>query len=302
MYFPRPYPDEPTGSLLVRAGRHTGLSVSMLLHDLFEKGSYKVNHVRPFQLEAISRLTKIPYNDILLQHTFYPYVTAFMSANERGVLSTMIQRGEGARALAQFKFLGGKPGHHHLLRFCDDCVAKDRVRYGEAYWHRQHLLPGVSICGLHRCWLRTTEMPVSRLTLHLPGEMPAKPIDSLIRREMAEEISFASQRLLEGETVSVATQLTRYSQLVDWFGGEPRYPKTVDHPVFIGLRGFYGSAYLASVNFEWPRGRTIISNRIRQTPTIPPTFWFSTIKHLLLNIFYGHMSSAAVLDDFCHPG
>jgi hypothetical protein len=269
-----------------------GLSPGVLVHELFAKGSPHVNHVRPFELESIAQLVKVPYNDLLFQHTFYPYVTAYMSANEREFLASTINSDDTATALAQFKFLGGKPRQHRLLRFCDDCVVEDRCRFGETYWHRQHLLPGAAICTAHRCLLRTTEVPVTRLTPHLPSEMPAKFVDPIVRREMANEISFASQRLLGGETVGVPTQIDRYSQLIDWFGGEPQYPKTVDHPVLVGLRAFYGSSYLASVNFDWARGRTILSNRIRQTPTIPPTFRFTTVKHLLLNILYEHMSTS----------
>ncbi len=35
------------------------------------------------------------------------------------------------------------------LRYCEDCWQEDNRLYGEPYWHRLHLLPGVLMCPVH---------------------------------------------------------------------------------------------------------------------------------------------------------
>src|SRR3546814_18116907 len=39
------------------------------------------------------------------------------------------------------------------VRYCQACVADDRLAFGDAYWHREHQLPGVIVCNSHGCQL-----------------------------------------------------------------------------------------------------------------------------------------------------
>lgn len=50
MYFPRPYPDELTSSLLIRASRHLGIRYDELVKDLAGIGRKRVHFTDPFAL------------------------------------------------------------------------------------------------------------------------------------------------------------------------------------------------------------------------------------------------------------
>ena len=40
-----------------------------------------------------------------------------------------------------------------LLKFCPACFENDISRYGEAYWHRTHQIPGILVCLEHKTLL-----------------------------------------------------------------------------------------------------------------------------------------------------
>jgi hypothetical protein len=40
-----------------------------------------------------------------------------------------------------------------FLRYCPECVEHDITEYGEAYWHRIHQLPGITVCPVHNAFM-----------------------------------------------------------------------------------------------------------------------------------------------------
>jgi len=47
------------------------------------------------------------------------------------------------------------------LRFCPQCVAEDRNRFGECYWHRVHQISGVELCPFHEVYLQDSHVQAS---------------------------------------------------------------------------------------------------------------------------------------------
>lgn len=46
-------------------------------------------------------------------------------------------------------FMAGDTKRPTLWKFCSTCRVLDRARYGIAYWHRVHQVPGIDLCPLH---------------------------------------------------------------------------------------------------------------------------------------------------------
>ncbi len=52
------------------------------------------------------------------------------------------------------------------LRFCPACFREEQEKYGEAYWHRLHQLPGVIICPTHLTLLQDSSVAVRAANKH----------------------------------------------------------------------------------------------------------------------------------------
>jgi hypothetical protein len=53
--------------------------------------------------------------------------------------------------------------HPECLRFCPACVAEERNKTGEAYWHRLHQVTGVLVCPTHGLFLESSSIPLRAL-------------------------------------------------------------------------------------------------------------------------------------------
>lgn len=148
-YFPAPYPDEILGSLLIRACHHLGLSPRGLVHYL-DDGLGEFSFVYPSFFRGISRLTRIPAETLLTEHTVFPYIAIGMTTPRKRVLEgdwlTAAANGNSLRLRAA---LGLHIDEFARRRYCRQCCDEEYNRIGESYWHRGHMLPGVFICPKH---------------------------------------------------------------------------------------------------------------------------------------------------------
>ncbi|WP_109477555.1 TniQ family protein [Paraburkholderia sp. C35] len=289
MYFPRPYPDEPTLSLLIRAGRHLGLALPKLIKDIFHADTKSVNFNRPLYLRSISAYTRIDQNSFLFNHTYFPYVTAFLPPRFVNELRSGIFDGS-AVANAPYHFLGGsKQKTQFRLRFCVECRESDVRQYGETYWHRRHQLPGVFMCLTHCRPLLETDIPAGsnkmRHCNYLPADTEGKEFPLLIDNVKMKKIAQASIAMLDGQVVNVETLISRYQKLLQRFEKNERNYRLVDHPVYVSMKSFYGERYLAATNFSWYRGTTLVNYGDPCAPVFSTAFRFTTFKHILLNVF-----------------
>ncbi|CAG9219271.1 putative TniQ protein [Paraburkholderia caribensis] len=295
MYFPRPYPDEPTLSVLVRAARHFGLSLSDVFRDILGLRTWYASMARPFALPILSHLTQVTCNDLIQGHTFFPYVAAFLpTAQHEAMWSDLLT--DRPVTFVRFSFIEGTTRQNRFyLKYCPKCAEEDVQRYGETYWHREHVLPGVCICLTHQQTLHTTNVPMwqsyyTNLNA-LPFDAHGSPIGFLTGRHLLEKIATASQLMLDGLTIPVHLQVQRYQVLLDLLGRRSSTPATVDRRVFAELALFYGSAFLSATNFNTPRNKSIIVRRNDASAGINGRFAFDSYKHLLLNIYLDHLLS-----------
>ena len=87
----------------------------------------------------------------IIGNTIFPYLKPFLP-KERGLCVLDLLKSDITEKELAHRITGlprSKSPKWQYLRYCEDCWKEDIQTYGEAYWHRLHLLPGVMICPLH---------------------------------------------------------------------------------------------------------------------------------------------------------
>lgn len=92
-------------------------------------------------------------NSIIDDHTLFPFYRAFLTEKKRvAVHKAMIYGAMGSvHSLAGINTSSLK--RTNLPQFCPVCARSDVKKYGVAYWHRIHQIPGIQICSEHECKL-----------------------------------------------------------------------------------------------------------------------------------------------------
>ncbi len=153
LYPPIPYPDELLYSVNARYSDHAGIIVPSKLCIALTDRLTSVNAHIPISISIMAEKTFLAWglssNDLLQNHTMYPYYTRYV--NDVGKSRYKEYYELGNMQTSDFKpggFLGLlKPPR--TLRFCKICKALDMESYGEAYWHRIHQLSGALVCPVH---------------------------------------------------------------------------------------------------------------------------------------------------------
>ena len=204
-----PYPDEELGSLLTRSMRRTGQGAADFVywHLQQPKGPFTtIGNLVPYVAELIGSTPR----RVLHEHTLVPYGTAGLPPHESRRLTIDLVSGRIPELLRPIGKLG--------RRWCDICVRHDLAQFGESYWHRCHLLPGVATCALHGTPLiqlsgRTISQPIHRtasfwLDAPLPHELVGTPVSLATAPSLLREISRLSARALSGRRALPRLELT----------------------------------------------------------------------------------------------
>lgn len=161
-FFPEPFPSEilysvfsrvqdrlqvPHAATLARAlyGYVRGLAVDMPTH----LGDF-LDRLPPGHQYAVDRL--INY------HTMFPYYARFLPPGRAKELrGGMIQLSGFRGGFSEGNALNF-PRLPAYFRYCPECAVQDTDIYGEAYWHRDHQVPGVEVCWKHRVFLEDSKV------------------------------------------------------------------------------------------------------------------------------------------------
>jgi TniQ len=251
----------------------------------------KVSFLMPFSMERLGGLTGMQPVELLERHTLYPYLVAFTPPKRREYL---ISKALGSPS--ERKSLGVSARHGfgagRLRRVCPHCIRDDLKQYGESYWRRAHLLPGVHVCVQHNAWLLTTPVSVQRGA----GTDQLMPTDLVgtsfkIRSRHDTLYSFAVESL---------NALTLPPQLRDWLAEYRAVAVTlgygigstqIDRMRFAeDVKTFFGLPFLAELHsdwdktlkYPWPSRLLIPGNKA------------SVSKHILLRTFLKHLSPASL--------
>ena len=159
--FPDPYPDELLYSACARyADRVRYVNKQSVREELLGKIGCSVIIDFPSHLQFLSRM--IPNNnysvdELISENTLLPFFEPFLPCDRAEIVrQEMSKSSETNKISARLEIRVKQVRPPDYLRFCPLCVKNDREQYGEIYWHRLHLITGVIICPLHRCFLENS--------------------------------------------------------------------------------------------------------------------------------------------------
>lgn len=304
-YFPWPYPDEVLGSLLVRACRHTGLPFTQIVYQLagYRDRSY-VSFLLPQFLCELSRETGLSPQYLLWEHTVFPYVVSFRPLSQVRKLERLLLSGQALVSSTTRLVTKALP----FRRCCSACIVEDMARYGESYWHRVHLLPGVHVCPVHKLPLivtgistrRSDGKEASRWVYELPQEVVGERAALPLSVEHLLALAHRSCELLVRQRMSRPGWASAYRRTARAKGYVAPRRQISSLILAQDLYAFYGSSLLDEVHCSYllqdRRSWPILM--VRAQPGIP----FSPVKHVLLQNFLDNCPSGRKLESSKPPG
>ena len=154
-FFPTPYPDEMFYSVLCRYHLKSGNPAFVSTAKAVWGKKISANLYMPQSLgEVATRLpakTGFTAKFFALNNTIYPFLKPFLP-QERGLQVLELLQSKTQHTLIAYQLCGLQRSQSlkwQYLRYCEDCWREDIRLYGEPYWHRLYLLPGILICPVH---------------------------------------------------------------------------------------------------------------------------------------------------------
>ena len=163
-YFPTAYPDELLYSQLARYYTKSGyMAYTFAAEELFVSKTVRpdINFINSFTPAAVQAITRdISMEAVVEKHTMFSSYGRFLPKKRRqkAFQSLIAMKGNYHNLLP---IPQSKTGEVRCLRYCPACAAKDRERYGEAYWHRIHQLLWIHVCPVHKCCLMDSGVIIS---------------------------------------------------------------------------------------------------------------------------------------------
>jgi len=155
--------------------------------------------------------TSFTPEQLVHDHTLYPWLSAFLSLEEKQTMLTAFCS-LPQPPNRQIKRVSPRRGPQlPWLRFCPECARQDSQQYGEIHWRRLFQIPGVNVCPEHDLFLE--ESPVvyprraSNNTYHLLDQAALPAVSRpLNRRNQSDalllQIAEDTRRLLSGPPLS----------------------------------------------------------------------------------------------------
>jgi hypothetical protein len=171
-YFPQLYPGELLYSVLARYHQHMGARSSIQsMESLFGRRLMVACVDLPGHLDALVERMKldcpITADDIIDDMTLLPYYVAFQPQDSREEARKAMKSGQTDGLMMSLGMTAFRPGRVRKLRFCGTCMSQMQDAYGEAYWRRDHQLPGVLVCPDHARVLQESHVSLGELSRHV---------------------------------------------------------------------------------------------------------------------------------------
>lgn len=166
IYFPDIYPDETFYSLYSRYYANGGcITYTQAATDLFinsqERMDFQfVNRLRPEVIELLTRGES--WENVLLQHTMFPYYSRFLDKDRRIMAFDILKKMTSGDYMNLLSLSPNRRGQAEYLRYCPLCTEEHKKRYGETYWMRVHQIPEITVCPMHGCRLKNSNVERDR--------------------------------------------------------------------------------------------------------------------------------------------
>jgi len=182
-HFPDFLPDETVFSVASRyLDRMQFTSPSIVGQHFFGKNVKGVVTELPSNLDHLIQFLP-PYHRytadmIINQYTLFPLYAPFLCREQTQTLRQRMKAdGTGAYWIAGL--VQSKIPRPRRLRYCSECVKKDRLVYGECYWHRVHQIPGVLVCPTHEIMLESSGVNMQLGERFIPYSSAERSIHTL---------------------------------------------------------------------------------------------------------------------------
>lgn len=196
-FFPTPYPDELFYSVLCRYHIRCGVPLMGITNREISGYKFGSNIYIP---QAIGRLAELLPNEtgmnaeyFLRNTTVFPFIKPFIPLERSKRIVDILQNNESESAYKISGFSRVESLKIHYLRYCPLCIKEDNQKYGEAYWHRVHQLPGVYFCPVHEIPILDSEM---RTTLTGRIFYPASAVKICSTETVPKFLSSISEKML----------------------------------------------------------------------------------------------------------
>lgn len=157
MYFPEIYPDELVYSWFCRYAVYSGhINSKMTMAQLFYsvKNNPSVEFIGHLNRAAEEQIENVYNLDaLLMEHTMFSQYARFLPISEQKKAFEKIRKYDDPR-----KAVSVLPQTEKYLKYCPMCVKEDREIYGETFWHRRHQIRNVSVCTVHQCKIKSSEI------------------------------------------------------------------------------------------------------------------------------------------------
>lgn len=294
---PKPYYDEILGSIVLRGLALSGLPLKRFLRMVYATPRSNLSFVMSSGLDRIALLSGAEPEELLVNHTVFPYSVAAMPPQEQARL-----RGKALKPVAGVDCLASltKSVTHGVSfrRFCPLCVAREMRESGESYWHRAHLLPGMVLCPEHGIRLQYATALVrgghTERDPRLPNQCSGTQELANVERPLLDRVSALSLLALNGRFPGGAELPLRYGQMardkgyVCGNGGIGSVHLSGD------IYRAYGRCYLEAAGCEFaPGARNAWPALMTRVYAGVP---FAPVKHILLTAFLEVANRAEVAD------
>lgn len=164
-YFPTPYPDELLYSMVARYALHTGLKTNhrAVVREVFSSPTATAIPDLPSHLEALTQnlqaIWAVDACELIRSYTLAPIYLPFLSNTQAGKITEAMCSNRGNSIHTRTGIAASAIKQVELFRFCPTCLKEQLSTLGEAYWLRQHQLPGLDYCKAHSCLLKQSEVP-----------------------------------------------------------------------------------------------------------------------------------------------
>src|SRR5258708_27559861 len=170
--FPDLYPGELIYSGCARYAYRVGYpNLKNVMGELF--GSRHIIASIPFASHLDYFVAHQPYayrftsESLIAEHTILPFYTPFLPWGRAEQLKMDMGGANGPGIYMRVGLMASTVPSPLHLRYCPECAREDKRRFGEKYWHRDHQIPGVSVCHLHKVWLEHSDVQIhDRKTRH----------------------------------------------------------------------------------------------------------------------------------------
>lgn len=299
---PKPYPDEIIGSVICRAIRHNGLNLYAQIRAIYGVPSSEFSFLMSVRPKDFGRLAGLDAEELVLQHTMLPYSTAFMPTKlkVKYLSNALCQQVNPMSDIVRPLTRGVV-----FRRICPECIKKEIVQFGETYWHRSHLLPGVLKCTEHEVALERTIIPLqgtaNLMHTSLPNEIPGYRLDVQVKAQLHDSVTtYSLQALNCGVNSNVNWYEVSRNRVIK--AGYILQPGRVASKLLeMEVSRAFGQAYLVDMGCEvrppdsWPA--MIVRSNSDAT--------FATPKHVLFQSFLdtiGAMADLNLLDSYRKRG